>query len=71
VPDTLILTLTSGENARLEVDDGAAELERFLSGHGLYDQEWIRVDDQQLVRRAAIVSVRIASEGPLVRHGDL
>ena len=68
--DTLILTLTSGENARLEVDDGGAELEKILTGHRLYDHEWIKVSDQEVVRREAIVSVRIASEKPLVSHGS-
>ncbi len=57
--DTLILTLVTGETVSLEVEDGRAELERFLSADHEYTREWIKLDDERLVRREAVVSVRI------------
>jgi hypothetical protein len=62
MPDRLILTLVTGEMVSLEVEDGRAELARFLSAEHEYTREWIKLDDERLVRREAIVSVRIAGD---------
>ena len=62
MPDTLILTLVTGETVSLEVEDGIAELERFLSGDHEYTREWIKIDDEKLVRREAVVSARIGGD---------
>ena len=60
--DTLILTLVTGETVSLEVEDGRAELERFLSADHEYTREWIKLDDETLVRRETVVAVRIAAD---------
>jgi hypothetical protein len=62
MPDTLILTLVTGETVSLEVEDGRAELERFLSADHEYTREWIKVDDARLVRREAVISARIGGD---------
>jgi hypothetical protein len=48
------------------VEDGRAELERLLSGDHEYTREWIKIDDERLVRREAIVSARMGGADPLV-----
>jgi hypothetical protein len=60
--DTLILTLVTGETVSLEVEDGRAELDRFLGADHEYTREWIKVDEGRLVRREAVVSVRIGED---------
>jgi hypothetical protein len=60
--DTLILTLVTGESVSLEVEDGRAELERVLSADHEYTREWIKLDEERLVRREAVVSVRIGGD---------
>jgi hypothetical protein len=68
--DSLILTLTTGDNVVLEVEDGEVALKNFSVGHVPFSADWIEVGDQQLVRRDAIVSVRVASPGEsLVARG--
>jgi hypothetical protein len=62
VADTLILTLVTGETVSLEVENGRAELEKFLGADHEYTREWIRLDDESLVRREAVVSVRIGGD---------
>jgi hypothetical protein len=64
MPDSLILTLVTGETVSLEVEDGRAELERLLSGDHEYTREWIKIDDERLVRREAIVSARVGGADP-------
>jgi hypothetical protein len=59
MPDTIILTLVTGETVTLEVEDGRAELDRFLSADHEYTREWIKLDDERLVRREAVVLARI------------
>lgn len=59
MPDTIVLTLVTGETVSLDVADGRAELERLLSADHEYTREWIKVDDDRLVRREAVVAVRI------------
>jgi hypothetical protein len=59
MPDTIILTLVTGETVSLEVEDGRAELERFLSADHEYTREWIKLDDERLVRREAVVLAMI------------
>jgi hypothetical protein len=65
MPDSLILTLVTGETVSLEVEDGRAELARFLTSDHEYTREWIKIDDETLVRREAIVSARIGGRGRL------
>ena len=60
--DRLILTLVTGETVSLEVEGGRAELERFLSADHEYTREWIKLDDETLVRRETVVAVRIAAD---------
>lgn len=62
MPDSIILTLVTGETVSLEVEDGRAELERFLSADHEYTREWIKIDDERLVRREAIVSARMGGD---------
>jgi hypothetical protein len=62
MPDTIILTLVTGEKVCLEVEDGRAELERFLSADHEYTREWIKLDDERLVRREAVVLARIGGD---------
>jgi hypothetical protein len=62
MPDSLILTLVTGETLSKEVEDGRAELERFLSGDHEYTREWIKIDDGRLVRREAVISARIGGD---------
>jgi hypothetical protein len=62
MPDTIILTLVTGETVCLEVEDGRAELERFLSADHEYTREWIKLDDERLVRREAVVLARIGGD---------
>lgn len=64
MPDVLILTLTTGEEISLEVDNGRVELKKFQNRHAPYHDEWIEVSDHQVVRRDALVSVRISSHEP-------
>jgi hypothetical protein len=59
MPDTIILTLVTGETVTLEVEDGRAELDRFLSADHEYTREWIKLDDERLVRREAVVLARV------------
>jgi hypothetical protein len=68
--DSLILTLTTGDNVVLEVEDGKGALENFSVGHVPFNADWIEVSDRHLVRRDAIVSVRVATAGEtLVARG--
>jgi hypothetical protein len=62
MPDTINQTLVTGETVSLEVEDGRAELERFLSADHEYTREWIKLDDERLVRREAVVLVRIGGD---------
>jgi hypothetical protein len=62
MPDTIILTLVTGETVTLEVEDGRAELERFLSADHEYTREWIKLDDERLVRREAVGLARIGGD---------
>ena len=62
MPDSLILTLVTGETVSLEVEDGRAELERFLGGDHEYTREWIKLDDERLVRREAVGLARIGGD---------
>jgi hypothetical protein len=64
MPNTLILTLVTGETVSLEVEDGRAELARLLSADHEYTREWIQLDDDRLVRREAIVLARIGEDIP-------
>jgi hypothetical protein len=62
MPDTIILTLVTGETVTLEVEDGRAELERFHSADHEYTREWIKLDDERLVRREAVGLARIGGD---------
>jgi hypothetical protein len=62
--DSLVLTLTTGTEVSLDVDDGLDALKKFLDSHVPFSGEWIEANDRQLVRRDAIVSVRLAESEP-------
>ena len=62
--DSLVLTLATGTEVTLDVDDGLETLKKFLNSHVPFSGEWIEVNDRQLVRRDAIVSVRLAENEP-------
>jgi hypothetical protein len=64
--DTLLLTLITGKEVSLEVEDADAALNSIEKGHTPYGREWIRLDDGALIRRDSIVSVRDISGGPPV-----
>jgi hypothetical protein len=62
--DSLVLTLTTGTEVSLDVDDGLDALKKFLDSRIPFSGEWIEANDRQLVRRDAIVSVRLAENEP-------
>lgn len=64
--DTLLLTLITGKQVPLEVEDADAALSSIEKGHTPYGREWIRLDDGELIRRDSIVSVRDVSGAPPV-----
>jgi hypothetical protein len=49
------------------VEDGSErdELAKFTKGQVPYSDDWIEVDNDVWIRRAAILSVYIAAEGPM------
>ena len=59
--DILVFTLTTGKDVRRDVEDGEIALKALALGQEPFG-EWIEVSGRQLIRRDAIVSVRIASE---------
>jgi len=70
----LIFTISPDPNHRSfskTVEDGTEEdeLARFTTGHVQASEEWIEVDNGEWIRRDAIVSVRIASDEPMVGFG--
>jgi hypothetical protein len=57
----LLLTLITGKEVELDVDDVEAAMDSIEKGHTPYGREWIRLDDDHLIRRGSIVSVRSVS----------
>jgi hypothetical protein len=75
--ETLLLTLITGIEVPLEVEDAEAALDSIEKGHTPYGREWIRVEDDLLIRRGSIVSVRnissqsVAAERPGAMAGPV
>jgi hypothetical protein len=58
----LVLTLTTGTDVLMEVEDGAKALKALQNSHTPFGFDWVQVDDDTVVSKAAIVSARVAGD---------
>jgi hypothetical protein len=67
----LRLTLATGDDVYMEVEDSADALHRLFNGHPPFSKAWVEVKKGTLIRRDTIVAARDHSEPnePLVDVG--